>query len=90
MTRLGWSALLVAGALLAGCATGSDAPPGAYGSVGTPQLFDGMGSHTRRVTTGSPDAQVYFDEGLNWLYAFNHDEAVRSFTRATNSSSSTC
>jgi len=61
-------------------ATGSSST--AYGIGGTPQLFDHPGSHTRKVTTRSAEAQRYFDQGLNWLYGFNHDEAVRSFTRA--------
>jgi tetratricopeptide (TPR) repeat protein len=34
------------------------------------------------VTTTSPEAQRYFDQGLNFLYAFNHDEAIRSFEHA--------
>lgn len=46
------------------------------------QLFKNMGPHTRKVTTKSAEAQQYFDQGLTWMYAFNHDEAVRSFTRA--------
>jgi tetratricopeptide (TPR) repeat protein len=45
-------------------------------------LFEGLGKHTRPVTTRSPDAQRYFDQGLNFLFAFNHDEAIRSFARA--------
>jgi tetratricopeptide (TPR) repeat protein len=45
-------------------------------------LFEGLGSHSRRVTTTSPEAQRYFDQGLAFLYAFNHDEAIRSFRRA--------
>lgn len=45
-------------------------------------LFDGMGGHTRKVTTTSPDAQRYFDQGLTWAFAFNHDEAIRSFEQA--------
>ena len=40
-------------------------------------LYDGLGPHTRKVTTSSPEAQRYFDQGLNLLYAFNHDEAIR-------------
>ncbi len=46
-------------------------------------LFDGTGAHTRAVTTTSPQAQRYFDQGLAFLYAFNHDEAIRSFQAAT-------
>src|SRR5688572_15065430 len=47
------------------------------------QKFDGLGSHGRTVTTSSPAAQEYFNQGLCFLFAFNHDEAIRSFTRAT-------
>ncbi|MFN7021436.1 MAG: tetratricopeptide repeat protein [Phycisphaerales bacterium] len=47
-----------------------------------PQLFNGMGPHRRTVTTVSPLAQKYFDQGLNFAYAFNHDEAIRSFKEA--------
>ncbi|GJM24323.1 MAG: hypothetical protein DHS20C16_07380 [Phycisphaerae bacterium] len=51
--------------------------------VDTPaQKFSGLGSHTRVVTTTSPEAQTYFNQGLNWMYAFNHDEAIRSFKKA--------
>ena len=55
-------------------------PP--YGSVGSAQMFDDMGTHRRPVTTKSAETQAYFDQGLNWVYAFNHDEAVRSFAKA--------
>jgi tetratricopeptide (TPR) repeat protein len=42
-------------------------------------LFDGLGTFGRQVTTKSEDAQKYFTQGLCFLYAFNHDEAIRSF-----------
>lgn len=45
-------------------------------------LFEGLGKHTRPVTTSKPEVQRYFDQGLNFLFAFNHDEAIRSFARA--------
>ena len=45
-------------------------------------LFDGLGGITRKVTTASPEAQRYFDQGLAFMYAFNHDEAIRAFRRA--------
>ncbi len=69
--------------VLTGCSV-SQGPPAqaAYGG-GTGQLFDGMGDHTHAITTSSPAAQAYFDQGMIWLYGFNHDEAVRSFTSAT-------
>ena len=47
------------------------------------QLFAHMGPHRRTVTTDSTEAQEYFDQGLTWMYAFNHDEAIRSFLRAS-------
>ncbi len=46
------------------------------------QRYEGLGGFSRKVTT-SPEAQVYFDQGLSFLYAFNHDEAIRSFQRAS-------
>jgi tetratricopeptide (TPR) repeat protein len=42
-------------------------------------LYDNLGSHGYRVTTGAERAQRYFDQGLRLLYAFNHAEAVRAF-----------
>jgi len=70
-------------ALAIGCAAAPTAPDRpAYGTGGTPRIFEGMGPHARRVTTTSAEAQAYFDQGLAWAYSFNHDEAVRSFTRA--------
>ncbi len=48
----------------------------------TPPLFDGLGTHTRRISTRSLETQRYFDQGLAFLYAFNHDEAMRAFRRA--------
>lgn len=47
------------------------------------RLFDGMGTHQREVTTDSQKAQQFFDQGFVWMYAFNHDEAIRSFEAAT-------
>jgi tetratricopeptide (TPR) repeat protein len=46
------------------------------------RLFDGLGDFHRRVTTSSPETQKYFDQGMRLLWAFNHDEAARSFARA--------
>jgi tetratricopeptide (TPR) repeat protein len=45
-------------------------------------VFDGLGTHRRSVETSSAEAQQYFDQGLAFLFAFNHDEAIRSFRRA--------
>jgi tetratricopeptide (TPR) repeat protein len=45
-------------------------------------LYNGLGNHTRPVATSKPEAQRYFDQGLNFMCAFNHDEAVRAFRQA--------
>lgn len=45
-------------------------------------LATGLGDVHHRVTTGSAEAQKFFDQGLAYIYAFNHEEAVRSFKRA--------
>lgn len=44
--------------------------------------YTGIGEHTRSVATSSPEAQKYFDQGLAFMYAYNHDEAIRAFQRA--------
>ena len=44
--------------------------------------FD-LGSYSRKVSTNSAEAQVWFDRGLNWLFGFNHGEAVKCFKKAT-------
>ncbi|CAL9632088.1 hypothetical protein [Streptomyces sp. enrichment culture] len=41
-----------------------------------------LGAHTRPVTTSSPTAQLWFDRGLVWTYAFHHEEAVHCFEEA--------
>ncbi|MGP4086850.1 tetratricopeptide repeat protein [Streptomyces sp. KR55] len=41
-----------------------------------------LGTHSRRVTTSSPEAQLWFDRGLAWTYGFHHEEAVSCFEAA--------
>jgi tetratricopeptide (TPR) repeat protein len=43
--------------------------------------FD-LGPYSRKVTTTSPEAQLWFDRGLNWLFGFNHGEAIKCFQKA--------
>ncbi|MGH7233496.1 MAG: hypothetical protein ACREJU_19360, partial [Nitrospiraceae bacterium] len=45
-------------------------------------LFDNLGTLHHAITTSSPLAQQYFDQGLRLVYAFNHEEAVRAFEEA--------
>lgn len=51
-------------------------------SIAQPQLFEGLTGYQRPVTTASREAQAWFDQGIQLLYGFNHDEAIRAFTRA--------
>lgn len=46
-----------------------------------PYPFD-LGSFERATSTSSAEAQLWFDRGLAWSYAFNHEEAIRCFERA--------
>lgn len=82
-------------AVLLGCACGvawGDTPPDTHAMPAIPatladwaqgaRLFEGLGDFHRRVTTTSPPAQQYFDQGMRFLWAFNHDEATRSFAKA--------
>ena len=45
-------------------------------------FFEGLGAHVRKITTNSPEAQRYFDQGLNFYFGFNHGAAIRSFQEA--------
>lgn len=45
-------------------------------------LYDNLGDHHVPITTDVPEAQQYFDQGMRLTYAFNHEEAIRSFREA--------
>ena len=45
-------------------------------------LWDGLGDHHHPITTRSAVAQRYFDQGLRFVYAFDHPDAIRSFRLA--------
>lgn len=47
-----------------------------------PTFYEGFGNYTRAITTDSPQAQRWFNQGMQLTYGFNHDEAVRSFEQA--------
>ncbi len=50
--------------------------------VATVPLYDNLGNHSRSVTAASTEATAYFNQGLRLQYAFNHDEAVKSYEQA--------
>jgi tetratricopeptide (TPR) repeat protein len=48
------------------------------------QLFGRLGDFHRAVSTNWPEALAFFDQGMRLLWAFNHDEATRSFAKAAS------
>ena len=71
------AALLVLVGGLARAEEHGTSPPGAPA-----RLLPGLGDHRHPIATARPEAQRFFDQGLNLVFAFNHPEAVRSFARA--------
>jgi tetratricopeptide (TPR) repeat protein len=45
-------------------------------------LYPTLGSLSYRISTRSPKAQAYFDQGLRLAFGFNHAEAQRAFQAA--------
>ncbi len=51
------------------------------------QYYD-LGIYSKKITTQSDDAQIWFDRGLIWTYAYNHEEAISCFEKALEADSS--
>ena len=45
-------------------------------------VFTGLGKHHMAISTKNPKTQMFFDQGVNLLFGFNHAEAIRSFREA--------
>ncbi len=52
-------------------------------SAAPARILPGMGNLHHQINTKSADAQKFFDQGLTLVYAFNFDEAARSFKHAS-------
>jgi len=76
VNRLAVPALIGVVILLSGC--GSVVKTGSTGA----NIYRGLDGHHREIRTDSADAQLWFDQGLQWCYGFNHAEAIRSFKQA--------
>jgi hypothetical protein len=79
MRRAGPIGLLLAASL------GAQEPATRAGAEARPDsiaLWDGLGDHHHRITTRSALSQRYFDQGLRFVYAFDHPDAIRSFRLA--------
>jgi hypothetical protein len=77
--------LLACAGLSRGAAQEHHHPPGlptSESEAGAPPLYQNLGSLHHSVTTQSDLAQQYFDQGFRLTYAFNHDEAIKSFKQA--------
>ena len=76
-------AALVTVAFGAGAAPAASAAPGSERSEACSAfLAEELGDQGMTITTESPAAQRLFNQGLTLGYAFNHDEAARSFRAA--------
>jgi tetratricopeptide (TPR) repeat protein len=80
MERSWWIVLLALVLSLTACAQ-TDGPHrhGSAPADGRPVLYDTLGTYSYRITTASPQAQRWFDQGLRLVYAFNHYEARKAF-----------
>lgn len=58
-------------------------PAPTFSNLPSPPRMTGIGTATIKVTKNSPDAQRFFDQGLNLLHAFWDMEAYRAFREAT-------
>ena len=63
---------------------GACSSPGPAAPAVEPYIaFEGTAPHTRPIGSKAPGAQRAFDQGLSFLWSFNHDEAISSFTEVT-------
>jgi hypothetical protein len=60
--------------LLSGC---QKQAPGKYA-----RIYEGFGNYERTISTERESAQQWFNQGMQLVYGFNHDEAIRSFEQA--------
>ncbi len=71
-----------AAAIAAACLASACGAPSRDAEPPLIRLFDDLGDHRRAISTASPAAQRYFDQGLALGYGFNHEAAERSFREA--------
>ncbi|MEX1024623.1 MAG: hypothetical protein WD226_06050 [Planctomycetota bacterium] len=66
-------------ALLSAACTSTDSTASFHGPA---RMYDGFDGYARAIKTDSAACQRWFDQGLQLLYGYNHDEAIRSFQQA--------
>jgi tetratricopeptide (TPR) repeat protein len=45
-------------------------------------VFKGLSDHKHPISTGNAKTQMFFDQGVDLVFGFNHAEAIRSFREA--------
>src|SRR5882762_6522606 len=70
-------------ALVLFCAVSLSAQNHGMGTSKAVTLVTGIGDAHHPASTKNAEAQQFFDQGLRFIYVFNHDEAARSFQKAT-------
>jgi len=70
--------------LVTGVAISVSAAPAKTNPASSPQLMPGLGEVHHPISTKNSQAQQFFDQGLKFVFGFNHDEARRSFQRAAD------
>src|SRR5262245_36229090 len=48
-----------------------------------PIAYTSLGRYSHKITTSSPQAQAWFDQGLRLVYTFNHTEGQKAFVECT-------
>ncbi len=51
-------------------------------SLAAPRIISGLGTLHHKITTTTPSAQEFFDQGLRLIYGYNQWEALRAFQEA--------
>ena len=82
MSALGFAATVLLFCAAPSWGTESAVAPGPKDLSHTVPLYTNLGSHHKPISTQVAATQEYFDQGLRFMYGFNHAEAIRSFTRA--------
>ncbi|HIF91825.1 MAG: hypothetical protein ABGX04_04005 [Myxococcales bacterium] len=84
MSLLALSSLLACGPLLPTTAPRSSPESAPFPEVAPPpRLLENLGEQTHSISTTSPQAQHYFNQGLILTFGFNHETAIRSFEEAS-------
>src|ERR1700736_2977353 len=74
--------LILAGLALASMLAQQHQHPSDVSSAPKAAILEGVGNTRHPVSTSNAEAQRFFAQGLGLIYAFNHEEAARSFQRA--------